>query len=52
MNRHMHMEPSFIDRTIGAVEKGAQIYNTGKILYNFGRFAVTMGRYAAPMLLA
>ena len=52
MNRHMHQEPSFIDRTVNTIEKGAQLYAAGKTLYNFGRAAVTIGRYAAPMLLA
>ena len=46
----MHSEPSFIDRTIGTIEKGAQVYAAGKTLYNFGRGAVTVGRYMAPML--
>ena len=46
----MHQEPNFLDRSIGTIEKGAQVYAAGKTLYNFGRFAVTMGRYAAPML--
>ena len=50
MNRHMHQEPNFLDRAVGAVERGAAVYGAAKTLYNFGRGAVTVGRYMAPML--
>ena len=50
MRHPMHKEPSFLDKAVGTVEKGAQIYGAGKVLFEMGKGLYTMARCAAPLL--